>query len=134
MKKLSEMKSMFTEWLESLLETHVTYKSNMPFDLKFVAESIWNFVENDYNRLRELESKFEAHGELPFKVGDIVYTIWQGKIYKRTVSGLELTPDNMWKVYFVHDIYGNEMLNPKDRDWTWDFCIRKTKEQAEHDL
>lgn len=75
---LQEMESRLKGWVESVLRTHTDYKPDMPFDLKFVATCIWEYVENDYARLKELEDKIESgeHRELPCNVGTPAWFVY----------------------------------------------------------
>lgn len=78
MVSLQEIESRLKGWIESVLKTHTDYKPDMPFDLKFVAACIWEYVENDYAQLKELADKLEngEHRELPCKAGTPVWFIY----------------------------------------------------------
>lgn len=53
--KIEEVKQNFIEWCKGFLNTHVDYKIDMPFDLDFVAEGIWEYIRNDYENFLSLE-------------------------------------------------------------------------------
>ena len=63
--KIEEVKKNFLEWCKGFLSTHVDYKVDMPFDLDFVAEGIWNKIEQDYEQLLFLEDKQSRSVEIP---------------------------------------------------------------------
>lgn len=63
--KIEEVKKNFLEWCKGFLSTHVDYKVDMPFDLDFVAEGIWNKIEQDYEQLIFLEEKQSRSVEIP---------------------------------------------------------------------
>ena len=57
---LLEVKANFIEWCKAFLNTHVEYRKDMPFDIDFVAETIWHRIKNDYENFLFLQSEDAA--------------------------------------------------------------------------
>lgn len=57
---LPEVRARFVEWCRAFLNTHVEYRKDMPFDIDFVAEAIWNYIKNDYENFLSVEDEKES--------------------------------------------------------------------------